>query len=502
MAKPAGSAGGSARGVALARALVGLVKSYWLVAGLFLLALALTILHGTLYARKYPEAVRSFSSGSYTSIELSTSGIVRAFGNMTGSSGGVAILLLELVLIAVLAWVARRRGGTTLSGVMVDRVWFFAVIAGSLGYVLFLSQLHHIKQNDYHYRYFIFVPLGIIWMTIASVVAALPAVREELRERFGSRGEIRAQVSALLVVATACVALFNGFGRFGMPTTECTFRGSAAHRAMGEEAARGGYFAILGSYWDVWPSTFHAWKSNGSKPLEARVFPTGYRSETLNPAMLQSASRKLLDEGYLKLLCVGRGKPNTEFGTIACGELVEFNRHWGVLPRFGTYFERRINDSRSEIRMEYRPPAARIGDHWNLAADSKSAYLLSGWMAPHADGAWTLGTEARLSFVLRCEKPADLTLEFDVSSWSGMVARRPEELGVQLLFNGKPAAQWTFLPGNRGGIRTVRLDASHIRCNSPNDLRINIDRPRKPRTSAGFTGNPDLGIAMRSLTFK
>lgn len=488
--------------VTLGRAVLVLAKSQCLSAGLFLLALGLTIYHGTQYAEMYPDAVRSFSSASYTNIELSFSGVVQAFRNMTISGGGSALLTLELIVVVGLATLSRRRSASASNVILVDRIWFLAVIVGSLGYVLFLSQLEHIKQNDYNFRYFVFVPMGVVMMAVASAAAALPEACELLRRKYGLIGVWRPQFTRLLTAAAACVTLLHGSDKFGLPTTECTSSGNSSHRAMGNQAVEGGYFALLGSYWDIWPATFHAWRKTGSIPLSERVFPTGYRSETLNPDMLQIASRKLIENGYLKILCVGKGKTNTEFGTIACGQLLEFNRNWGVLPHFGTYSERAINDTQSEMRMEYRPPLVKVGDHWNLAADNKYAYLLSGWLAPQPSGAWTLGKEARLSFALKCETSPDLTLEFDVSSWAGMAAQRPAELGVDVVVNGKRAAHWVFRPGDNGRIEIIRLDAAQVRCGSPNDLRFNIDYPQKPRTTAGFVGRPDLGIALSSLSFK
>ena len=225
----------------------------------------------------------------------------------------------------------------------------------------------------------------------------------------------------------ALLAVLAGFSRFGPPVTHCPFVGGGhAHARAGQLASQEGYFAVLGSYWDVWPTVFHAWQMAAAQPIADRVFPTGYRSETLVPEVRAEGTRRLLRDGSIKMLCVGKNKRNTEFDHVDCTKVAEFNVAWGILPRIGTITETERGGDASLADVTIALPKVEIGGHLDFNAAARPDALLSGWHNPEVFGTWTDGTDARVAFVPSCDKPIDLVLELKMQNLDRCVCPRSQ----------------------------------------------------------------------------
>lgn len=471
-------------------------RPYGIVAGLFGLAVFLAARHGSFYAAAYPEAVRSFSSHSYTRFRINLSGPVQSGINLWQVTGGFTLLFELAVFGFMVASLhhcrARQRAP------VVDDSWLIAALGSGFLYVLIVSQLFHVQQNGYHFRYFIVVALCLVFVVVVKGFDALGLAVSS----FGTRIRRSAYRPLAWCGSSAALlfALAAGLHSFGTPTTNCPLS-NTEHMKSGLLASKEGYFAILGSYWDVWPSVFNAWKATADQPIERKVMPTGWRAETLDPKVSNEAVVRLLRDGSLKMLCVGSGRLALDFNRITdCVQTAEWNRDWGVLPPVGTFTEtpNQLGAGFADVTMTL--PRLQIGQRLNFRAAAHPEVLLSGWSKPEAFGTWTQGTDARMAFVLKCDQPTDVLLKLDMETWIGAITRDPEPLDVDVLFNDNRAFGWRYAKKLVDLSQSGTVPREWILCDRPNVIGLKIRNPRNPRQTGVSPDKRMLGIAVKSMT--
>ena len=304
------------------------------VASILFFALVAAVLHARIYAELFPGAVRSFSSPSYLKPLFSLAGISDSFSNLLQEVGGITFAIEALVvLIAIVYLLFCARMSRSCSERIQLRIGLALVIAG-IPFVMAFSQLQHMANNGYHPRYFLYFSMFTVFAGCCVLVTML--------DKFFSahHGSIRIWPDWMFYIGLAGLSMYffamAGSRQFGFPVRVCEFsKPDSVHASNGHYAFIQGYFGIVGSYWDVWPATFHAWREASNSGVQSRVYPTGYRAEVLAPRMIRDATSRLMAGEKLRLLCIDQGKTGTEFGTIDCEELVRWNQAWGVLPRIG-----------------------------------------------------------------------------------------------------------------------------------------------------------------------
>jgi hypothetical protein len=457
------------------------------------------VLSSIMYAKVYPDWVRSFSSATYFSPQFSASGLVQAFRNLLENSGSW-LLAIQLALYAIcLVLLPSPRRPAFIQAL----AWSLAAVTGALLFTVAFSQLRHSASNAYHFRYFLYLPLTVMFL---AVNAAFLICRHHFPLTLRSRGTVKRASSSVVWTLVIGAVGFAAVGSFGSPSRRCDFGATNSLQAtIGRLAVARDHFAILGSYWDVWPAVFHAWVAAGSSDLNHRVFPTGYRSEVFLPGILDSARKRLLESGSLSLLCVGQGKSGTEFGVIDCSSLIAWNQAWGVLPRVGDVADKPLGGQSQLSEVTISLPTAAIGTVWGLSFEDKPRFLERGWAPPESFGTWTVGNTANMLFRFECLSfPGDVVIKFDLAHWVGGFIAEPPSLVVKVSVNGENEAVWKFGYGGETAFsREVIVRAGAMRCGLPNELTLHIDRPLSP-SELGF--NPQdkrkLGIAVRSVAFK
>jgi hypothetical protein len=456
--------------------------------GLFLLSFLLVQLHGTIYADLYPEASRDFSSRNYTRTALSLSGLLTASRNLWEVSGGY-ILLLELALLVSL--------NTIRATFNAKDYWPAACLCGALLYVIAISQFEHTRENVYHFRYFIIAPLFLIFFFVFEFLSVVLATVRSFQPT-------KALASLALCVGTVGslgFALNTGFGFFGTPADSCPFAGtSAASSNVARFAIARNYFAILGSYWDIWPIVFHAWEDTKQRPIQDRVFPTGYRAETFQPEIRSAAERRLMRDGSIKLLCVDQGKPNTEFGTIDCAALTKWNASWGVLPSALKLAQTQSPLGSDFAEISLALPTVNVGDRLDLRASAAPDFLLSGWSSPEAFGAWTNGSVAKVAFVLACDTAKDLEIDVRLAAWIGGFVTEARSLKVKALWNDAGVSDWSFTRSRVDFAQRVLVGAALVHCNQPNSITFEVHEPQMPDQIGKSPDKRQLGIAVQSIS--
>jgi hypothetical protein len=465
----------------------------------FLGVFGVAVLSSIMFAKVYPEWVRTFSSATYFSPQFSASGLVQAFQNLLENSGSW-LLAIQLALYAIfLVLLPSPRRPAFIQAL----AWSLAAVTGALLFTVAFSQLRHSASNAYHFRYFLYLPLTVMFL---AVNAAFLICRHYFPLTLRSRGTVKR--ASFGVVWTLVMGAFGlaAVGSFGSPSRRCDFGATnSLHATIGRLAVARNHFAILGSYWDVWPAVFHAWVAAGSRDLNHRVFPTGYRSEVFLPGILNSARERLLANGSLSLLCVGQGKSGTEFGVIDCSSLVAWNQAWGVLPQVGDVDEKPVPDQPQLSEVTISLPTAAVGTVWGFRSEDKPRFLDGGWAEPEPFGTWTEGRTANMFFRFDClSSPRDVVIKFDLAQWVGGFIAEPLSAVVTVSVNGEDAAVWRFGNGGENTFsREVIVKAGAMRCGRPNELTFQIDRPHSPR-ELGF--NPQdkrkLGIAVGSVAFE
>ena len=245
---------------------------------------------------------------------------------------------------------------------------------------------------------------------------------------------------------------------------------------------------------------FHAWEENKERPIQDRVFPTGYRAETFQPEIRSAAEHRLMRDRSIKLLCVDQGKPNTEFGTIDCAALTKWNASWGVLPSALKVTQTQSPVGSGFVEITLALPIVKVGDRLDLRANAEPDFLLSGWSSPEAFGAWTNASVAKVAFVLACDTEKNLEIDIDLVAWIGDFAKRATALKVKALWNGQEVSDWSFTRSKADLAQRMSVRAALVRCNRPNSITFEIHEPQMPDQVGKSPDKRQLGIAIQSLS--
>lgn len=450
--------------------------------------------HATLYSWLYPGAVRSFSSPTYVNFAFSFHAVARSVRNLLWETGG-SVLLLEIVaFVAMMLWA--RTTPVVLRSTNANR-WLIALVAAAFPYILMVAQLSHVRDNGpYHARYFIVVALVVVLAVVAKSLDTLAgwlARRFELTE--GADGGIATTgyVALMLFFALACTRVF------GWPALTCPMPDSYRSKA-GLYAARNDYFAILGSYWDVWPAIFNAWRVSAVIPASERVMPTGWRAETMVPALRDLAVDRLIEHGSLRMLCVGKGTSPPEYGSRAdCSGMLKWNQDFGLLPA-GI-----ASEAPSPLGPEFADvlltlPSVAVGQILDLRAAADPAVLLSGWWPPEKDGSWTVGNDARIAFRLECATAGEFDLKLDLHTWVGAFASTGEALDIGLYFNGTHVADWKVTSAAAAASYVAAIPGAVVKCGGPNVVDLELAGVRSLRQMGLGADERKLGLLVKSVS--
>lgn len=373
------------------------------------------------------------------------------------------------------------------------------MVAAAVPYILMVAQLSHVRDNGpYHARYFIVAALVVL---LAIVAKSLDTLAQWFSRRYGTTDGADGRIASTSYVALALFFAFACTRVFGWPALTCPMPESDRSKA-GSYAAKNDYFAILGSYWDVWPAIFSAWKVSAGTPASARVMPTGWRAETMVPALHDLAVDRLIEHGNLRLLCIGKGTAPPEYGSRAdCAGMLKWNQEFGLLPAgVASETPSTLGPAFSDVTL--RLPSVALGQSLDLREAANPAVLLSGWWPPEKDGSWTVGNRARIAFRLECATAADLDLKLDVHTWVGAFASTSEPLDVGVYFNGKHIADWKLTSAAATTSFAAAIPGAVVKCGAPNVVDLELGGIRSLRQMGLGADERKLGLLVKSVSIE
>jgi hypothetical protein len=366
-------------------------------------------------------------------------------------------------------------------------------MVAALADFLLLSQSAHAQSNNMNFRYFMIPAMAVVFLIASYSYGLLVWTCSALRPQVSAA--LRGLLAALLLPCAIIVGISHWYQ---LPRGFCFVDDSrevAAHTA-----ATGGYVAVLGSYWDVWPMVFRtAILHRGRDLVDQRLLPTSYRSELMSTEITRRIRRDFLRNGSARFLCIVPGAAGTDVPGLDCLGLLKWNRDWGTLPNIGLGVPAEVlpvPDGLKELAV--RPTALLPNQEVSFKAGGNGGmYQFTGWSAPESFGSWTLGPRAELAFSLEALPPEELMLQTQLVTDIGKFASPVRSLAVDVLINDEHLSRWAFNPD--AGDHKLRIP-SRLLHTEGNFLRFEIYSPHSG-LELGFspTDLRPLGFALASV---
>lgn len=445
-----------------------------------------------MYSELLPDFVKSFSSSQYTkasysiiNIKNSLVGTYEVLGPIWSSAliaGILGIVLINIALIYIKPAINIK--------IAFQKATFVTVLytTTALLYFLITSQLAHVKNNNFNFRYF---SPSLLFLIIGLASFAAMLVQDTFKQKLGS---CFMKIFLLILLFVPLMTICWRFPKEANAEPSSFARYAIAANIFNADFA-------VGSYWSVWPVVYLVNDMIAtSNSARNAVFPTGYRAEVFAGKFTPFLFDRLARRGELRAICIPQGNHPSEFGNASCNEIFRWNQQWGVLP-WGGSKNIEMDEFYNIQRWRIRPTSAEIGIPILLyGSESDVSTLRIGWYPPEAFGSWTWGKSARIYLKLTNEsiqaKRLTIKIASSVSYFSPRAKPITASFYVDRVMVGK--GRWD----HAGGASEIILPLPDVGNSREQiiELEIRIDNPQSVNKLDGSLDNRQLGLAISSIT--